>query len=142
MDATIRASPRAVLDGWEAAGFMRGGRGYAPGASAPVGAISSGFFVQGDNDQMRFGLAAVAGATAALAVPAAAHAATIAVGGACFVSSNPIAFTGAGFTPGASVSITGGVFGTTVADPAGNISASVSAPFVSTVAPKRVAITV
>jgi hypothetical protein len=91
---------------------------------------------------MRLRLAAVAGATAALAVPAAAHASTIAVGGACFVSGNPIAFTGAGFTPGAPVSITGGVFGSTVADAAGNVSATVAAPSVSTVAPKRVAITV
>jgi hypothetical protein len=92
---------------------------------------------------MKVRFAAAAGVTAALAMtPAAAHASTIAVGGACFVSGNPIAFTGAGFTPGAPVSITGGVFGSTVADPAGNISATVSAPFVSTVAPKRVAITV
>jgi hypothetical protein len=88
-------------------------------------------------------LAAAAGVTAALAMaPAAAEASTIAVPGACFVSGNPIAFTGAGFTPGAPVSVTGGVFGTTVADPAGNISATVTAPFVSSVAPKRVAITV
>jgi hypothetical protein len=99
-------------------------------------------FVQGGNDQMKVRLAAAAGVAAALAVPTAAHASTIAVGGACFVSGNPIAFTGAGFTPGASVSITGGVFGSTVADPAGNIAATVSAPFVNTVAPKRVAITV
>src|SRR3954467_15077346 len=92
---------------------------------------------------MKVRFAAAAGVTAALAIPpAAAHASTIAVGGACFVSGNPIAFTGAGFTPGAPVSITGGVFGTTVADPAGNISASVAAPSVSTVAPKRVAVTV
>jgi len=92
---------------------------------------------------MKVRSAAAAGVTAAaLAAPAAAHASAIAVQGACFVSSNPIAFTGSGFTPGASVSISGGVFGTTVADPAGNIAATVSAPLVSTVAPKRVAITV
>jgi hypothetical protein len=84
---------------------------------------------------------AVLAAAAALAAPAAAHASTVAVQGSCFVSSQPIAFTGTGFTPGATVTISGDVFGSTVADAAGNITASVSAPFVSTVAPKRVALT-
>src|SRR3954471_20655906 len=92
---------------------------------------------------MKVRFAAAAGVTAALAItPAAAHASTLAVAGACFVSGNPIAFTGAGFTPGAPVSITGGVFGSAGGAPAGNISASVAAPSVSTVAPKRVAVTV
>jgi len=86
-------------------------------------------------------LAAVTPA-AALAMAPVADASTIAVPGACFVSGNPIAFTGAGFTPGARVSITGGVSGTAVADPAGNVSATVTAPSVRSVAPKRVAIRV
>src|SRR3954454_5339959 len=92
---------------------------------------------------MKVRFAAAAAVAAALAMtPAAAHASTLAVGGACFVSGNPIAVTGAGSPPGAPVSITGGVFGSTVADPAGNVWATVSAPVVTTVAPKRVAITV
>ena len=90
---------------------------------------------------MRVRFAAVAVVTAAFAAPAGAHASTIAVPGTCFVSGNPIAFTGAGFTPGASVSIKGGVFGTTVADRPATSVATVSAPFVSTVGPKQVAIT-
>ena len=87
--------------------------------------------------------AVLAAATASVLVaPAAARAATVSVPGTCFISSQPIAVTGSGFTPGGPVTISGDVFGSTVADGAGNISASVSAPVVSTIAPKRVAVTV
>jgi len=91
---------------------------------------------------MKVRSAAVLAATAvALAAPAAARAATITASGTCFVSSRQIAITGAGFTAGSQVRISGGVFGSALADGAGNISTTVSAPAVSTIAPKRVAIT-
>lgn len=90
---------------------------------------------------MKVRLAAAVAVTGALAAPATASAATLAVQGACFVTGAPVTVTGAGFTPGAPVSIRGGAFGSTVADPAGNISAQVSAPFVNTVAPKTIGIT-
>ena len=85
--------------------------------------------------------AVLAAAAVALAAPAAARAATITASGTCFVSSRKIAITGAGFTAGSQVRIGGGVFGSALADGAGNISTTVSAPAVSTIAPKRVAIT-
>jgi hypothetical protein len=91
---------------------------------------------------MKARLAAMAGvAVAALAAPAAANASGIAVGGACFVTGQAVPITGFGFTAGAPVSIGGDAFGSTVADASGNIAASVSAPFVSTVAPKTISIT-
>jgi len=91
---------------------------------------------------MKVRSAAVLALSAALAAPAAADASGIAVQGTCFVSGSRIPLTGFGFTAGAPVSISGGAFGSTVADASGNIAASVSAPVVSTIAPKRVAITV
>jgi hypothetical protein len=88
--------------------------------------------------KVRFAVAvAVAGA---LAAPAAADASGIAVRGACFVTGAPVSVTGFGFTAGAPVSIGGGAFGSTVADPSGNIAATVSAPVVSTVAPRTISI--
>jgi len=91
---------------------------------------------------MKIRFAALAGVAAALAAPAGAHAATLAVQGACFVSGAPVTVAGAGFTPGAPVSIGGGAFASTVADAAGNISAQVSAPPVTTaVAPQTIGIT-
>ena len=91
---------------------------------------------------MKVRSAAVLAATAvALAAPAAARAATITASGTCFVSSRQIAITGAGFTAGSQVRISGGVFGSALADGAGNISTTVSAPAVSTIAPRQVAIT-
>jgi hypothetical protein len=92
--------------------------------------------------QVRSAAVLAAATVTALAAPAAARAATVSVPGTCFISSQPIAITGSGFTPGGPVTISGDVFGSTVADGAGNIAASVSAPFVSTIAPKRVAVTV
>jgi hypothetical protein len=90
---------------------------------------------------MRLRIAAAAGVAAALMAPAGAHASVIAVQGGCFVSGAPVPVTGSGFTPGAPVSIGGGAFGSTVADAAGNFAATVSAPPVSTVAPRTIAIT-
>jgi len=91
---------------------------------------------------MKIRSAAVVAAVTALAAPAGAQGATIAVPPTCFLSSQPIAVTGAGFTPGGPVTISGDVFGSTVADAAGNISVAVAAPVVSTIAPRRVAVTV
>lgn len=90
---------------------------------------------------MKLRIAAAAGVAAALVAPGAAHASVIAVQGGCFVSGAPVPVTGSGFTPGATVSIGGGAFGSTVADAAGNFAATVSAPSVSTVAPRTIAIT-
>jgi hypothetical protein len=89
---------------------------------------------------MRIRFAAALAAAGALAVPAAADAAGIAVQGACFATGTPVSITGFGFTPGASVSIGGGAFGSTVADASGNIAATVSAPVVTTVAPRTISI--
>src|ERR687890_225537 len=91
---------------------------------------------------MKARLAAVAGvAAAALAAPAAADASGISVGGTCFVTGQAVPITVFGFTAGTSVSISGDASGSTVADASGNIAASVSAPFVNTVAPKTITIT-
>lgn len=89
---------------------------------------------------MKLRMAAALVAAGALAAPAAADASGIAVQGACFVTGAPVSVTGFGFTPGAPVSIGGGAFGSTVADPSGNIAATVSAPVVSTVAPRTISI--
>ena len=90
---------------------------------------------------MKVRLAAITGTAAALAAPAAAQAATVGVQGACFATGAPITVTGAGYTPGARVAIAGGVVASTVADAAGNFSATVPAPAVTTVAPKMIGIT-
>ena len=92
--------------------------------------------------QVRSAAVLAAVTATALAAPAVADAATVSVPGTCFVSSRPITVAGSGFTPGGPVTISGDVFGSTVADGAGNIAAQVSAPVVSTIAPKRVAVTV
>jgi hypothetical protein len=89
---------------------------------------------------MKLRFAAAVAVAGALAAPAAAHASGIAVQGACFVTGGPVSITGFGFTPGAPVSIGGGAFGSTVADASGNIAATVSAPVVSTVAPRTISI--
>ena len=90
---------------------------------------------------MKVRSAAVLAVAAALAAPAAADASGISVQGACFVSGAPVSVTGFGFTAGAPVSIGGGAFGSTVADASGNIAATVSAPPVSTIAPRTISIT-
>src|SRR4051794_5903224 len=90
---------------------------------------------------MKLRLTAAAAVTAALAAPAAAHAATLAVQGTCLVTGAPVTLSGAGYTPGAPVSIAGGARGSTVADAAGNFTATVSAPRVTTVAPRTIAVT-
>jgi hypothetical protein len=90
---------------------------------------------------MKVRIAAAATAAAALAVPATAHSATLAVQGACFVQGAAVPVVGASWQPGSFVSIGGGAFGSAQADGAGNITAQVSAPPVSTIAPQTVTIT-
>ncbi len=90
---------------------------------------------------MKFRLAAGLAATAALAAPAAADAASIGAQGTCFVSGQPVPIAGAGFTPGAFASLGGDAFGSGQADGAGNLAAPVSAPTVSTIAPRTITIT-
>jgi hypothetical protein len=89
---------------------------------------------------MKVRFAAALAAAGALGAPTAADAAAIAVRGGCFVTGAPVPITGSRFTPGAPVSIGGGAFGSTVADASGNIAATVSAPVVSTVAPRTISI--
>jgi hypothetical protein len=86
----------------------------------------------------RYAAAATAAAAAALAAPAGASAATLAVQGACFVTNAPVPVVGAGWQPGAVVSIGGGAFGSAQADAAGNIATQVQAPLVTSVAPKTI----
>jgi hypothetical protein len=90
---------------------------------------------------MRLRLAAVAGATAALAVPAAAQAGTLTAQGSCFVTGNAVPVVGTGFTAGSIVSISGGAFGSAQADAAGNFTTQLQAPLVTTVAPRTITAT-
>jgi hypothetical protein len=67
---------------------------------------------------------------ASLFAAASARAATIAVGGPCYLDSDKIMVTGSGFTPGGTVDLKfdGVTNGSAIADGAGNISQQVSAP--------------
>jgi hypothetical protein len=86
---------------------------------------------------------AVASATAAaaLAAPGAAHAATLAAQGACFVQGANVPVVGAQWLPGSFISISGGAAGSGQVDGAGNIATQIVAPPVSTIAPQTVTIT-
>jgi hypothetical protein len=92
---------------------------------------------------MKVPFAAALAVSAALAAPAVAGAATLAPvpGPTCFVSGKPVALGGAQWAPGTAISITGGASGLATADAAGNIATSVTAPFVSTIAPKVITVT-
>jgi hypothetical protein len=90
---------------------------------------------------MKVRIAAGAVVAAALALPGAADAATLAAQGACFFSGQPVPLAGGAFTPGAIVTIGGGVTGTAQADPAGSFTAPVQAPTVRTIAPRTVTVT-
>jgi hypothetical protein len=90
---------------------------------------------------MKVRYAAAAAVAAALAAPGAAHAATLAVQGACFVTNAPVPVVGAQWQPGALVSIGGDAVGNAQADGAGNIAARIQAPLVTTIRPKVVTVT-
>jgi hypothetical protein len=122
----------------EPAGFTPSAAGYEAGASAGAAALDIRLF--GRYRHMKVRLAAAVAVTAALTAPAAAGAAAIAPQGACFVSGAAVPIVGNGFTPAGPVSIGGGAFGSTVADAAGNIAATVPAPPVTTVAPQTVTV--
>lgn len=85
--------------------------------------------------------AAGAVAAAALAVPAGAEAAAIAAQGACFFTGQQVPLNGSAFTPGAVVTIRGGVAGTAQADPAGSFTSPLQAPPVSAIAPRTIRVT-
>jgi hypothetical protein len=78
-------------------------------------------------------------AAGALAAPA--SAATLAANQACYVNTHPAAglpmtITGAGFTPGSSVTLSGGgTFATGTADPSGSVSITTQAPTLGTLGP-------
>jgi hypothetical protein len=90
---------------------------------------------------MKVRIAAGAAVAAALALPGAADAATLAAQGGCFFSGQPVPLAGGAFTPGAIVTIGGGVAGTAQADAAGSFAAPVQAPTVSTIAPRTIRVT-
>jgi hypothetical protein len=90
---------------------------------------------------MKVKLAAGAAVAAALAVPGGADAALIAAQGRCFFTGQPVPFTGGSFTPGAIVTIGGGVAGTARADPGGSFAVPLQAPRVSTIAPRTITVT-
>ena len=90
---------------------------------------------------MKARLVALIAAPVALAVPATAGAAGIAVSSACPVSGAKVALSGSGFTPGATVRFGDDVSGSTVADAAGNIAATFTAARVTTVAPRAFRVT-
>jgi hypothetical protein len=90
---------------------------------------------------MKLRLAAGAAAVAALGVPAGADAAVIQAQGGCFFSGRPVPLNGGAFTPGATVTIGGGLTGTARADPAGSFSVPLQAPVVSTIAPRTITVT-
>jgi hypothetical protein len=91
---------------------------------------------------MKARIAAALAAAAALGATApAAHGASIAAQGSCFVSSRPVPIAGAGFTPGAFASLSGDAFGGAQADAAGNLVTAVTAPPATTIAPRTVTVT-
>jgi|SRR5919201_1659763 hypothetical protein len=76
----------------------------------------------------------------ALAAPAPAQASSISVQGACVVSGRPVTVAGSGFTPNDSVTISGGAAGTAATNAAGTFTTQITAPDVTTIAPKMVTI--
>ncbi|HEX2105142.1 MAG TPA: hypothetical protein VHF51_15915 [Solirubrobacteraceae bacterium] len=91
---------------------------------------------------MKLRLAAgAAAAAAALAAPAGADAAVIAAQGGCFFGGQRVPLTGGAFTPGAIVTIGGGLAGTAQADAAGNFTARPQAPSIRTIAPRTITVT-
>jgi hypothetical protein len=79
---------------------------------------------------------------AALAAPASAAAApALSVQGSCFSAKTPVAVTGTGFTPGASVNITGDASGFVVADASGNFVEELTMPFYDKAKPRTISVT-
>jgi hypothetical protein len=76
----------------------------------------------------------------ALAAPASAQAASIAVQAPCFVSGQPVPVAGSGFTPNTPITLNGDASGSATSDPGGAFSAPLIAPAVTTIAPKTVTV--
>ena len=76
-------------------------------------------------------------AGAGLAVPAAAQAATIAPQQTCAFSGEKTPVVGSGFTPGALVSLSGGLSGSGTADATGQVAIAAYVPSTSSLTPKR-----
>ena len=90
---------------------------------------------------MKVRLAAATAAVCALAAPTAAHAGTLTPQGGCFVTGNAVPLVGAGFAAGSTISLSGGAFGSSQADAAGNFTTQLQAPLVTTVAPRAITVT-
>ena len=90
---------------------------------------------------MKVRIVAGAAVAAALAAPGTAGAAVLSAHGACFFSGQRVPLNGGAFTPGAIVTIRGGVAGTARADAAGSFAVPVQAPSVRTIAPRTVRVT-
>jgi len=77
-----------------------------------------------------------------LALPAAAaQAATLSVEGTCFAASEAMRVSGAGWAPGAQVSIGGAAAGSATADAGGRFTVTMSAPFTESLSAKRFTLT-
>lgn len=68
---------------------------------------------------------------------ASAEAAKLSVPGTCFVAGRPVPVSGVGFTPGGTVSLTGDVSGSVVADTLGAFTTRVTAPAMTQLRPRR-----
>jgi hypothetical protein len=62
------------------------------------------------------------------------------VPGTCFVSGRPVPVSGVGFTPGATVSLTGDVAGSVIVDTLGAFTTRVTAPATTQLRPRRFAV--
>jgi hypothetical protein len=83
----------------------------------------------------------IAVATAgAVAAPASAEAASIAVQAPCIVSDQPVTVVGSGFTPNTLITLDGDASGSATSDANGAFSAPIPAPAVTTIAPKTVTV--
>jgi hypothetical protein len=72
----------------------------------------------------------------AVAAPATAQAASIAVQAPCVVSDQPVTVTGSGFTPNTVITLSGDASGSATSDAGGAFSTPLTAPAVTTIAPK------
>jgi hypothetical protein len=76
----------------------------------------------------------------AAAAPASAQAASIAVQAPCVVADQPVTVTGSGFTPNTVISLSGDASGSATSDAAGAFTTPLTAPGVTTIAPKTVTV--
>jgi hypothetical protein len=79
-------------------------------------------------------------AAGAVSAPASAQAASIAVQAPCVVSDQPVTVTGSGFTPNTVIALSGAVSGSATSDAGGAFSVPLTAPAVTTIAPKTLTV--